>query len=78
MKIKISLLAFILISLLTFGYPDMSRASGADTGESLPSIVLTRYSDDGMLLRHNFEQDNGIFIPWDAAELDEGFYVNAQ
>jgi len=71
-KIKLALTALILFAALAFLQP---MPANADLLASVPpAMVFVKNKEDEMLLKHNFEADNGIYIPWDTS-IDEGFFM---
>ena len=72
-KIKLLLAVVLLASVLSFGTPVVSRASG-NVGLP-PAVVFVHDRKDEMLVRHNFNFDERIFIPGNTNK-DPGFYIN--
>lgn len=73
-NIKLLVVMLAVVSVLAIGAPSATRAS--DYYEMPPAIVLVQDKNDKMMLKHNFESDNGINIPWNT-DVDPGFYVQA-
>ena len=71
-KIKISLLAMALISLLFLGSPVPAKA--INTYEMPPAVVMVQDKNSRMLLNHNFTGDDGMPVTI-GGNVDEGFYV---
>jgi hypothetical protein len=72
-RIKLLLAVVLLASVLSFGTPVVSKASG-NVGMP-PAVVFVQDKNNKMLVNHNFNYDKRIFIPGNNYN-DPGFYIN--
>jgi len=72
-SLKLLSAAVMFSYLLTVGSP-ASISAGA-INQMPPAMVFIQDQKDMMKVYHNFQEDNGLLIPWDE-EADEGIWAS--
>lgn len=74
-KFKIIAAMFILSFALLAVQPNISTASRLDIASAPPAITFVQKKDTKMLIDHDFNSDNSIYVTVEDESVDTGFYV---
>ena len=75
-KIKTSAAVLLLSAVLLTGQPGIAQSIRSVALQMPPAVVFIQDKNKKMLIKHSFEEDNALLIPWDLSTIDNGFYVD--